>query len=444
MDATRNKIDELISANYDDFDQMYAAIRRLASASGADREQLRAYVDSQASASADQTLKLAIAALMVGNLDRAIEFLRAAPEGREKRWLLGLTFKAQGDYAHALADLERAMARDFDKVRVLSEMVEAQRLAGDMKSAKQTLKQLQQADPNSGQYFYQAAGIAEAEGKTTEAIELLEQAVEKAPAFIPALFRLAFLVDLNGDEGRAKELYKQCVQHEPAHVNALLNLSVLCDDSGEYEQAIAYLKRILHVHPNHGRARLFLKDAMSSSDMYYDEEYEKRRDKFQQVLEMPISDFELSVRSRNCLKKMGIRTLGDLTRITEAELLSYKNFGETSLNEIKAIMSSKNLRLGQALEDQASRKAASILPGVGAEDDQPRPDQSLMAKSIDELNLSVRSRKCLQRLDVQTIGDLTNYTEAQLMAVKNFGTISLKEIKDRLAEMNLSLRVPEV
>jgi DNA-directed RNA polymerase subunit alpha len=268
--------------------------------------------------------------------------------------------------------------------------------------------------------------------------------VEKAPAFIPALFRLAFLVDLNGDEGRAKELYKQCVQHEPAHVNALLNLSVLCDDSGEYEQAIAYLKRILHVHPNHGRARLFLKDAMSSSDMYYDEEYEKRRDKFQQVLEMPISDFELSVRSRNCLKKMGIRTLGDLTRITEAELLSYKNFGETSLNEIKAIMSSKNLRLGQALEDQASRKAASILPGVGAEDDQPRPDQSLMAKSIDELNLSVRSRKCLQRLDVQTIGDLTNYTEAQLMAVKNFGTISLKEIKDRLAEMNLSLRVPEV
>ena len=49
---------------------------------------------------------------------------------------------------------------------------------------------------------------------------------------------------------------------------------------------------------------------------------------------------------------MNIRTLGDLLNITEAELLSYKNFGETSLREIKAILETKNLRLGMALEDK--------------------------------------------------------------------------------------------
>ena len=51
-----------------------------------------------------------------------------------------------------------------------------------------------------------------------------------------------------------------------------------------------------------------------------------------QLLEIPVTDFELSVRSRNCLRKMNIRTLGDLTRTTEAALLASKNFGETSLS----------------------------------------------------------------------------------------------------------------
>ena len=68
------------------------------------------------------------------------------------------------------------------------------------------------------------------------------------------------------------------------------------------------------------------------------------------VLNVPISDFELSVRSRNCLEKMFINTLGDLTRVSEHDLLSYKNFGETSLYEIRNILKQKGLRLGQALE----------------------------------------------------------------------------------------------
>src|SRR5207249_4612558 len=72
-----------------------------------------------------------------------------------------------------------------------------------------------------------------------------------------------------------------------------------------------------------------------------------------QVLDIPVTDFELSVRARNCLKKMNIKTLGDLTRVTEQQLLSSKNFGETSLQEIREMMSSKGLRLGQSIEEGA-------------------------------------------------------------------------------------------
>ena len=76
-----------------------------------------------------------------------------------------------------------------------------------------------------------------------------------------------------------------------------------------------------------------------------------------QVLSIPVTDFELSVRSRNCLQKMGIMTLGDLCRCTEQELLASKNFGETSLIEIKEMLASKGLRLGQYGHGAAGRRS---------------------------------------------------------------------------------------
>ena len=80
--------------------------------------------------------------------------------------------------------------------------------------------------------------------------------------------------------------------------------------------------------------------------MVIDEVGEDRTDTRTRLLDTPLSEFELSVRARNCLKKMNIGTLGELMRRTEAELLAYKNFGETSLNEIKALLVKKGLRLG--------------------------------------------------------------------------------------------------
>jgi DNA-directed RNA polymerase subunit alpha len=60
-------------------------------------------------------------------------------------------------------------------------------------------------------------------------------------------------------------------------------------------------------------------------------------------------------------------------------------------------------------------------------------------RSVDELELSVRSANCLQQANIKTIGDLVQRSEGEMLKTKNFGRKSLKEIKEILAEMGLSL-----
>ena len=75
-------------------------------------------------------------------------------------------------------------------------------------------------------------------------------------------------------------------------------------------------------------------------------------------------------------------------------------------------------------------------------DFQTTEDERLMdqlGRSVDELELSVRSYNCLKNADIKTIGDLVTRTEAEMLKTKNFGRKSLNEIKDILAEMGLSL-----
>jgi DNA-directed RNA polymerase subunit alpha len=133
---------------------------------------------------------------------------------------------------------------------------------------------------------------------------------------------------------------------------------------------------------------------------------------------------------------MGIETLGDLVNITEAELLSYKNFGETSLREIKVILESKGLRLGSALEEE--QVSSAEISGPDAEEEEE--DKVLLDKPVDDLNLSVRARKCLQKLNIRTLGELVQKTDAELLGCKNFGVTSLNEIRKALDNIGLYLR----
>ena len=157
--------------------------------------------------------------------------------------------------------------------------------------------------------------------------------------------------------------------------------------------------------------------------------------RFSQVLEIPVTDFELSVRSRNCLKKMNIKTLGDLTRVSEQQLLSSKNFGETSLQEIKDMLTSKGLRLGQSLEE-----GSTFERRFTATQQLSDQEQAVLNKPVSDLNLSVRARKCMNRLGINTLGDLIQRTADELLESKNFGMTSLTEVREKLRQFGLTLR----
>lgn len=73
-------------------------------------------------------------------------------------------------------------------------------------------------------------------------------------------------------------------------------------------------------------------------------------------LRLPISELELSVRSANCLKDGNIKTISELVRKPESELLTYRNFGKKSLTEINEILKVMGLSLGMKVDPKKLRK----------------------------------------------------------------------------------------
>src|SRR4051794_20414376 len=242
--------------------------------------------------------------------------------------------------------------------------------------------------------YYRKGLDAEKDGNQEKAAELFERALNENPDHEMGAFRLAVLYDRRAEDAKAIELYERVCTSPPVPLNALINLAGLYEGNNHYDEAHRCLDAVLRTNPNHERARLFMKDVESARSQFYNDGDDRRGDRRDAVLNIPITDFELSVRSRNCLKKMNIKSLGDLLRTSEQELLSYKNFGETSLNEIKSLLAVKGLRLGQALEgEKPGLVAASRRPAVVSENVNPE----ILGKSVADLELSVRSRKALQR-----------------------------------------------
>ncbi|MGE3171223.1 MAG: DNA-directed RNA polymerase subunit alpha C-terminal domain-containing protein [Planctomycetota bacterium] len=273
------------------------------------------------------------------------------------------------------------------------------------------------------------------------AIACYDQVLGLQPDHKHALFRLALNVDLRGEDEEARELYERSLMSPPVNSACVINLGVLYEDIGNYRRAMQCFDLALQSNPEDDRARLYRRDAAAALNMYYDEDQERRDDKRNKLLRTPINDFELSVRSRNCLAKMNIRTLGDLVKKTEAELLSYKNFGETSLAEIKEILKNKGLHLGMTSDELMSRDLGEAVETVPVTEEQPDPNSpDPTRRPITELDLSVRSRRIVDLLKIRTIGDLSGRTEAELLACPNFGQTSLNEIKTKLDELGLSLR----
>ncbi len=80
-----------------------------------------------------------------------------------------------------------------------------------------------------------------------------------------------------------------------------------------------------------------------------------------------------------------------------------------------------------------------VLAPEGDEHAKRREMDELLSKSVDMLDLSVRSKNCLDSENIAAIGDLLRFTESELLKVRNFGKTSLKEVKNKLAALGLSL-----
>lgn len=383
-------------------------------------------------------LKLGIASYFLGRARDAVEHLKQA-DGALANFYLARALISLEEWEDALKALDRAEKAGYTASQVQLLRAEVYRRQGRLNQAREILEKLRELSTHSGEYHYQLGKLLLEEGQRQEAAQHFERAVELDPNHAGGWFELGFLNDLAGNDEEAIHCLERCVAQPPAHVGALYNLGVLYEDNHQYERAVQCYQRLVQAFPTDERARLFLKDALASRASFVEEEPKPAPDKLAQVLDTPVTEFELSVRVRNCLEKMNIRTLGDLTRVSEAQLLASKNFGETSLKELRAIMESKGLRIGQALEEGAKydprfRETPAQAPALSEQ------QQALLKKPISELNFSVRPRKAMAKLGIQTVGDLINYTAEQLLEVKNFGVTSLNEVREKLSELGLKLR----
>jgi DNA-directed RNA polymerase subunit alpha len=82
------------------------------------------------------------------------------------------------------------------------------------------------------------------------------------------------------------------------------------------------------------------------NNLGFDEDLDEEDERIRQILNTPVEELELSVRSSNCLKNANIKTIGELTRKTEDDITKTRNFGKKSLQEIKEKLKEWNLNLG--------------------------------------------------------------------------------------------------
>jgi DNA-directed RNA polymerase subunit alpha len=104
------------------------------------------------------------------------------------------------------------------------------------------------------------------------------------------------------------------------------------------------------------------------SDQGIDEDFDEDDERIRLILNTPVEELELSVRSSNCLKNANIKSIGELTRKTEDDIAKTRNFGKKSLQEIKEKLKEWNLGLG--MTDYSVLKNAAKLTTEKEEEDE--------------------------------------------------------------------------
>jgi len=115
-------------------------------------------------------------------------------------------------------------------------------------------------------------------------------------------------------------------------------------------------------------------------------------------------------------------------------ILDVETNGSISPREAVASAGGTLLELVNLFSELAEATSVTVGP---AEDESLPSDYGI---TVEELNLSVRSYNCLKREGINTVGDLVEKSEAELMDIRNFGQKSIDEVKAKLEELGLGLR----
>ena len=132
-----------------------------------------------------------------------------------------------------------------------------------------------------------------------------------------------------------------------------LILEVWTNGSIAPKEALLYASNILQRHLD-----VFVNFGKLPEEEEMPEETEEQK-LLKEKMKIPISELELSVRSSNCLKEARIKTIGDLVRRSELDMLQYRNFGKKSLAEIKKVIVDMGLSLGMKVEGGKKEKEES-------------------------------------------------------------------------------------
>jgi len=127
-----------------------------------------------------------------------------------------------------------------------------------------------------------------------------------------------------------------------------LIIEIWTDGRITHEDSLAHAAKILR-----DSLQIFIN--FEEEPVQQDDSVSEEEERMRELLGESVEELELSVRSANCLKTANIKTIGDLVRKTEGDMLKYKNFGRKSLNEIKEVLTDMGLSLGMRLENLPAR-----------------------------------------------------------------------------------------
>jgi DNA-directed RNA polymerase subunit alpha len=122
-----------------------------------------------------------------------------------------------------------------------------------------------------------------------------------------------------------------------------LILEIFTNASIEPKEALIYASKVLSKH-----LELFFTLGEIMEEEY--EELTPEEVSLYEKLKIPVTELELSVRSANCLREANIKVIADLVDKTEAEILSYRNFGKKSLTEVANLLKTMGITLGMKID----------------------------------------------------------------------------------------------